>query len=65
VLSLADAQRTATDSQQLLLYDVRGQQTVVVAEGAGLVLCRDGILWWSTGGSDATAWHSLDLRALG
>lgn len=44
VLTLADAQRTATDSQQLLLYDVRDQQTVVVAEGSGLVLCRDGIL---------------------
>ncbi|MFK3985482.1 hypothetical protein ACI2K4_34570 [Micromonospora sp. NPDC050397] len=64
VLTLADAQRTATDNQQLLLYDVRDQQTVVVAEGSGLVLCRDGILWWSTGGSDVTAWHSLDLRAL-
>jgi hypothetical protein len=64
VLSLADAGRTATDSQQLLLYDARDQRTVVVTDGSGLVLCRDGILWWSTGGSDVTAWHSLDLRAL-
>ncbi|RKR88771.1 hypothetical protein BDK92_3102 [Micromonospora pisi] len=64
VVTLADAQRTATDNQQLLLYDARDQRTVVVAEGSGLVLCRDGILWWSTGGSDITAWHALDLRTL-
>ncbi|WP_326562382.1 hypothetical protein [Micromonospora sp. NBC_01796] len=64
VVSLADAQRTATDSQQLLLYDVREKRTVVVSDGSGLVLCRDGILWWSTGGSDVTAWHTLDLRTL-
>lgn len=66
VLTLADAQRTATGSQQLLLYDVRRRQTVVVADGVSLVLCRGGILWWSTGGNDGDtiAWHTLDLRTL-
>jgi hypothetical protein len=64
VLSLADSQRTVTNTQQLLLYDVRRKQTVVVADGVGLVLCRGGVLWWSTGDSETTAWHTLDLRTL-
>jgi len=65
VLSLADAQRTATGNQQLLLYDLDSRRTVVVAEGVGMVLCRGGVLWWSTGASDTTGWHTLDLRNLG
>ncbi|GAB3144378.1 hypothetical protein GCM10027290_22550 [Micromonospora sonneratiae] len=64
VLSLSDAQRTVTDTQQLLLYDVQRRQTVLVAEGVGMVLCRDGVLWWSTGGTEIVAWHTLDLRTL-
>lgn len=64
VLSLADAQRSATGTQQLHLYDVREDRTVLVAEGVGLVLCRTDTLWWSTGDTDNTVWHTLDLRSL-
>lgn len=64
VLSLADAQRSATGNQRLSLYDLREERTVTVAEGVGMVLCRAGVLWWSTGGLDATLWHTLDLRSL-
>nr|MDT0658298.1 hypothetical protein [Micromonospora sp. DSM 115978] len=64
VLSLSDAQRTATDTQQLLLYDARSDRTVTVAEGIGTVLYRSGVLWWSTGGTEITGWRALDLRSL-
>lgn len=64
VLSLADAQRSAAGNQRLLLYDLREERTVTVAEGVGMVLCRGGVLWWSTGDIDAAIWHSLDLRSL-
>ncbi|MDG4833571.1 hypothetical protein O7627_30320 [Solwaraspora sp. WMMD1047] len=64
VLSLSDAQRTATGTQQLLLYDLREERTVTVAEGIGSVLYRSGRLWWSTGGSEITGWSGLDLRSL-
>jgi hypothetical protein len=64
VLSLSDAQRVATNSQRLLLYDVRRDRTIVVADWVGMVLCRGGVLWWSTGDNETTAWHTLDLRTL-
>ncbi|MGW0431401.1 hypothetical protein ACWDV4_02450 [Micromonospora sp. NPDC003197] len=64
VLSLSDVQRTVTNTQQLLLYDLRRNQTVVVAEGVGTVFCRGGVLWWSTGNNETVAWHTLDLRTL-
>lgn len=64
VLSLADAQVGATGSLRLRLYDLRQDRTVTVAEGVGTVLCRGGVLWWSTGDIDATTWHTLDLRSL-
>ncbi|GAA4696181.1 hypothetical protein [Phytohabitans rumicis] len=54
VLSVSE---TAT---QLLLYDLKKKQTVVVADGVGMVLSRGGVLWWST----QDTWHSLDLRTL-
>jgi hypothetical protein len=66
VLSLADAQRTATGNQQLLLYDLTDERVVTVAEGIGMVLCRGGMLWWSTmTGGEITGWQALDLRSLG
>lgn len=64
VLSLADARQVATGNQQLHLYDAREDRTVRVADGVGMVLCRDGTLWWSTGGIDDSVWHTLDLRSL-
>jgi hypothetical protein len=33
-----------------------------VATGVGVVVCRGGVLWWSTGDVDDTVWHALDLR---
>jgi len=64
VLSLSSAPSAATSSQQLLLYDLREDQTVVVAERVGMVLCRGGVLWWSTGDNETVSWHVLDLRTL-
>lgn len=64
VLSIADAQATAIGAQRLHLYDVRTGRTVTVAVGVGMVLYRGGMLWWSTGGTDDTVWHTLDLRSL-
>lgn len=64
VLSRSDAQRTATGTQQLLLHDLEGKRTVLVAEGIGMVLYRGGLLWWSAGSADSPAWKALDLRAL-
>lgn len=64
VLTLAGREGSATSSRQLLLYDADGKGTVVVSGGAGMVLCRGGVLWWSTGDNEALAWHALDLRTL-
>ncbi|MBO4209710.1 hypothetical protein [Micromonospora echinofusca] len=64
VLVLADAQRTATGTQQLRLYDLARRRTVTVADGVGMVASRDGLLWWSTGTDADAAWHVLDLRSL-
>ncbi|MFC6015170.1 hypothetical protein ACFP2T_03040 [Plantactinospora solaniradicis] len=64
VLSLADAERAAAGTQRLLLHDLRERRTVVVAEGVGMVLCRDGVLWWSTGETETTGWQAVDLRSL-
>ncbi|MFD0741620.1 hypothetical protein ACFQ1L_06660 [Phytohabitans flavus] len=51
-------------SQQLLLYDLKEQRVVVVADGVGIVQSRGGLLWWSTGDNETTAWHTIDLRTL-
>jgi hypothetical protein len=65
VLTLATADGAATSSQRLLLYDAANRRTAIVAEGAGMVLCRAGLLWWSTGSQEAMVWHTLDLHTLG
>lgn len=64
LLSLAGAQDIAAGTQQLLLHDLRDRRTVRVADGVGMVLCRDGFLWWSSGATEPTGWHALDLRTL-
>lgn len=49
---------------QVLLYDIEGRRAVLVDEGVGQVISRNGVLWWSTGDNETLAWHALDLRAL-
>jgi hypothetical protein len=53
-----------TNSQQLLIYDVKRKTTTVMATGVGVVLGRGGILWWSTGENAALVWHALDLHTM-
>jgi hypothetical protein len=64
VLTRAGQGGGAVNDQDLLLYDVQTQRTAAVATGVGTVVCRAGLLWWSTGDVDDAAWHSLDLRTL-
>lgn len=63
VLSLSSA-NAFTNAQQLIVYDLQLDEAVVVADGVGMVLCRGGMLWWSVGDNETTAWHQLDLRTL-
>jgi hypothetical protein len=63
VLSLSSA-NAFTNAQQLIIYDLQLDEAVVVADGVGMVLCRGGMLWWSVGDNETTAWHQLDLRTL-
>jgi hypothetical protein len=64
VLTRAGQDGSPTSSQDLLLYDLKQRRTVLVATAVGMVLCRAGMLWWSTGDNEALAWHVLDLRTL-
>lgn len=65
VLSVAGGTEVGTTStQQLFLYDLTTKKSVRVATGVGVVICRGGVLWWSTGDVDDTAWHTLDLRTV-
>ena len=57
-------QSTPISAQQLLLYDLKKKQVVTVADGVGIVQSRAGLLWWSTGDNETTAWHTLDLHTL-
>jgi hypothetical protein len=49
---------------RLLLFDLTDGRLVLLADAAGQVLGRDGVLWWSTGDQEALLWHSLDLRTV-
>ncbi|MDQ7906721.1 hypothetical protein RB614_19585 [Phytohabitans sp. ZYX-F-186] len=65
VLSQSGGDQSAPiSSQQLLLYDLKEKRVVAVADGVGIVQSRGGLLWWSTGDNETTAWHTLDLRTL-
>lgn len=64
VLSVDSATGSPTSSQELLLYDAVGQAVVSVATGAGTILARGSMLWWSTGDNEALVWHALDLQTL-
>jgi len=55
---------SALASQQVLLYDVKEQRTINLADGAGQVMGRDGFVWWGTGTGDYVMWHVVDLHAL-
>ena len=64
IVSAAGADNGTTSSQQLFVHDLTTKETVQVATGVGVVICRGGILWWSTGDVDDTVWHTLDLRTI-
>ncbi|MBB5871464.1 hypothetical protein F4553_004843 [Allocatelliglobosispora scoriae] len=51
-------------SQQLLVYDLDTHRLIVVADGVGQVLCRAGVLFWSSGQQETLTWHALDLHRL-
>lgn len=61
VLTVSSA---ADTNQQLVLYDITKKQVVTIADGVGIVLCRAGLLSWSTGDQEARIWHALDLHTL-
>ncbi|GAA0817596.1 hypothetical protein [Spirilliplanes yamanashiensis] len=64
IVSAAGSDNGTTSSQQLFVHDLTTKETVQVATGVGVVICRGGILWWSTGDVDDTVWHTLDLRTV-
>jgi hypothetical protein len=55
---------TENSSMRLSLYDVKTKRTVVIADTAGSVFVRGGVLAWSTGDHETLTWHALDLRKL-
>jgi hypothetical protein len=63
VLTVAEAGK-----QNLTVYDIDTRTTTTVARDIGMVLCRGGMLWWSTGdkpgGDGVEQWHTVDLRTL-
>ncbi|MCW6005881.1 hypothetical protein K1W54_15020 [Micromonospora sp. CPCC 205371] len=58
------SQGTDLTTQRLLLYDLRSGASAVVADDAGMVLSRGGLLWWSRGNPQTPEWQTLDLRSL-
>jgi hypothetical protein len=64
VLSIDSNGSSPTSSQEVLVYDATAQRVVSVATGAGTVLARGTMLWWSTGDNEALVWHALDLQTL-
>jgi hypothetical protein len=63
VLTVSVGQR-----QDLTVYDINTRTTITVARDIGMVICRGGMLWWSTGdkpgGDGVQQWHTIDLRTL-
>ena len=59
---------TVAGKPDLEVYDIGRRTTTVVARDVGMVLCRGGMLWWSTGdqpgGEGVEQWHTVDLRTL-
>jgi hypothetical protein len=53
-----------TTSLKLILYDIRKNRSVVLADGVATVQGRGPVVWWSTGSAEAVAWFALDLRTL-
>ncbi|MEU0555986.1 hypothetical protein [Dactylosporangium sp. NPDC006015] len=52
------------ESLRLLAYDLTTGRTTVLARDVGVVTTKAGLVWWSTGSPEPTAWHVLDLRRL-
>ncbi len=65
VLTVPGPDTGSTSNQELYVYDITTKRTVRVATGVGVVICRGGLLWWSTGDIDEQTWHTLDLRTTG
>jgi hypothetical protein len=67
VLTVTETGKQA-GKQDLEVYDIGTRTTTVVATDVGMVLCRGGMLWWSTGdkpgGDGVEQWHTVDLRTL-
>jgi hypothetical protein len=53
-----------TGRDELLIYDIETNRSIVVSPEAGDVWCRNGLLWWSTGGPQSFLRHVLDLRSV-
>lgn len=62
ILSSAGVESDLTGTAALSVYDIRNGRTAEICPAAGGAFARAGMLWWSTGDSTATIWHSLDLR---
>lgn len=60
----AGSDATLTSGQHLLAYDATTRRTIDIVPGAGVVMSRNGVLWWSTGQNEATVWHTIDLRTV-
>jgi hypothetical protein len=64
VLSKSTSDGSPTSSQEVCLYDATAKRLVVAGTGAGTIVARGTIMWWSTGEDEALVWHALDLTAL-
>jgi hypothetical protein len=62
ILAVAGPDDAVVTSARLMVYDIATGRIVDVADGVDNVMCRGGVLWWSTGTDDLTMWHALDLR---
>jgi len=48
----------------LNVFDNATGTRAVIAQNPAFVDAADNVVWWSTGGGDATTWHALDLTTL-
>ncbi|WP_432827377.1 hypothetical protein [Dactylosporangium sp. CA-092794] len=63
LLQIADPAAPASP-RRLVLYDLRRDSLITIAEDVGGVMAGQSLLWWKTGTGPGAAWHSLDLSTL-
>jgi hypothetical protein len=63
VLSITSPSQGDT-SLKVVMYDIKANRSVVLAEGVATVQARGPMVWWSTGEEEAVTWYALDLRTL-